>query len=214
MIQIVKKAFKSIDEAVLFINQTAIEYEYLVDYQVLVDEKNETTEDEVLKKREFIVLLKFDIHKEVDQFLELARLKLKRDENGVAYLPNATYKIEIDDTKSMRSIFLNLEFNTVEKRYIEIFIHLDLKVFFRSVEILNKEYEGYQVKLVIPDDAGYWKEKEITIVKNIDLNKIYEHLIDSLLFCGYLFDKESLKMLKNNINNIVRDFERKCKEKS
>lgn len=209
MIQVIKKDFDDINKAISYINETSIAYKDLVDYQILTNNKIEDN----AKNDSYIVLLKFDINEEINEFLELAKLELKRNDEGIAYIPDAYHSIVIDEKNTMRSCFIGVDFNTSDGKYMEITTHLGFKAFYNPVCLFNKQYEGIKLKLSGHDTDKYphGADDKIKIIKSVDLNEVYNHIVSGLLFHGYLFDKESLAMLKDNLKCAINHFEKSCR---
>ncbi|MBN1041466.1 hypothetical protein DVW07_05235 [Clostridium botulinum] len=194
MLQVIEKEFKKLKDLVKYINKVSMYYEYLKDYQILKE------------NYKYNLVLNFDVP-EVGEFLELTTLKEVGNDDHFLY--DSSYDIELEDRS--RNIHSSICFSTLGGKKFEIQADFGNQIYYVLIEIIyndlkdNFVIELRNVKFEPHYNFGWdtYVEKAL-LVKIIDHEVIYNHLIKLILNRGYLIDVFSLNELKKDLNNICR----------
>lgn len=194
MIQIIKREYKDLNEAIEDINVISIQYDYFKDYDILQTNKSYTA------------LLKFDVPSEYNPVatLEIATIRKKKSFHVLDF----DYRIEFNNEELEKETFSKiLECKIYNDKLIEICGHFGFKDFLNIVEMtyidngyFKKQYIEVKLKEFELSD-GYFtlpsKEKSKFVCENVDYNILYEHIVNVYLQRGYLLDREGLEQFKH-----------------
>ena len=205
MIQIIKKDYKNISEAVNDINAISIQYDYFKDFNIMTSPTHEN----------YTAILKFDVPKNYNCLATLDLAKIKAE--GSFHILNFKYKIKfVDKELEANSFFKCIECEVYNNKIIKIYAHFGFKDF---IELIRFNYlddglfenKYIQVYLKEFEFSPYLSgvrtiDRETFICENIDYKYIYDHIVNVYLQRGYLLDIDGLndfkKVLKRACNLI------------
>jgi len=194
MLQVIAKEFEKLKDLVKYINKVSIYYEYLKDYQILKENDK------------YNLVLNFDVP-EVGDFLELTTLKDAGNDDHFLY--DSCYDIELEDrSRNIRSCVC---FSKLGGKKFEIRADFGNQIYYILIEIIYDDLkDNFVIELINfkfePHYYCGWNTyvEKALLVKIIDHEVIYNHLLKLILNRGYLIDVFSLNELKKDLNNICK----------
>lgn len=201
MIQIIKKDYKDIDEAIRDINVMSIEYDYFKDFNIITSPTNESC----------TAILKFDVPRNYKCLatLDLAKIKAK----GSFHILNFNYEIKfVDEELEANSLFKCIECEVYNNKSVKIRAHFGFKDFTDLVKFNYIDEEFFEKKYIqvclqefefSPYLTGVAsRERETFICENVDYKYIYDHIVNVYLQRGYLLDIDGLSDLKKILKRV------------
>ncbi|MBN1061396.1 hypothetical protein DVV95_06120 [Clostridium botulinum] len=199
MLQVIEKEFKKLKDLVKYINKVSIYYKYLKDYKILKENDK------------YNLFLNFDVP-EVGEILKLATLKDAGNDNHLLY--DSSYDIELENrSRDIRSCIC---FSILGEKKFEIRADFGIQIYYVLIQIIYDDLKDYfAIELRNFDfEPHYYRGWNIEIekamlMKVVDYEIIYNHLVKLILNRGYLIDVFSLNELKKDLDNICRGLNKK-----
>lgn len=199
MIQIIKKEYRTIDEAIKDINIISINYDYFTDYDIITFQTS------------YIVLLKFNVPEDSKYISTLDLAKIKSE--GSFNILNFKYNIELTDKElEAQTWSKSINCNVFNDRLIEITAHFGIKDF---IDIVRFEYiddgifKGKYIEVSLNEfefSSYLWgcssKKRQTFVCDNVDYKVIYEHINNVYLQRGYLLNRDGLKDFKETLQRV------------
>ena len=202
MIQIIKKDYKNINEAVSDINATSIQYDYFKDFNIITSPTHEN----------YTAILKFDVPRNYKCLATLDLARIKTEECSFHVL-NFKYKIKfIDKELEANTLFKCIECKVYNNKIVEICAHFGFKDFIDLVkfkyigdEFCENKYIEVCLKEFEPSvclTGVRAKDRETFICENIDYKYICDHIVNVYLQRGYLLDIDGLNDFKKVLKRV------------